>query len=81
MVYGYGILPEHLCTSIACAIFYKPPVPDVTDDSADELARLRREEGIDYIIEHVCRLDPAGEIADTIRAKISMLRDRGYIKE
>ena len=81
MVYGYGILPEHLCTSIACAIFYKPPVPDVTDDSADELARLRREEGIDYIIEHVCRLDPAGEIADTIRAKISMLKERGYIKE
>ena len=81
MVYSYGILPEHLCTSIACAIFYHPPGKDVQDDSADELARLRREEGVDYILEHICGLDPNGILADTVRTKIALLREKGYLHE
>jgi len=42
---------------------------------------MREAEGIDAVIEKVCKLDPNGELADLIRAKEKMLRERGWIRE
>lgn len=77
LVESYGIKPEHLCTAIAAALFYT----NESDEFAVELERLRREKGIDYIIENVCKLDPQGSLAMLIREKVQMLRQKGYIHE
>lgn len=77
LVLSCGIVPENLCLAIAAAIFYKCE----TDEFAVELARLRREEGVDYILENVCKLEPDGEIAVLVKEKIELLRKEGYINE
>ena len=76
LVYSYGILPENLCTAIAAAIYYT----NDEDPFALELRNLRETQGVDYVIETVCKLDPHGELADTIREKIQMLKQEGYIQ-
>ena len=77
LVLSCGIVPENLCIAIAAAIFYKCN----TDEFAVELGRMRREKGIDYILENVCKLDPKEEIAVLIKEKIEILKNEGYINE
>lgn len=76
LVESFGIKPENLATSIAAAIHYVSP----GDEFAVELGRLRRECGIDYILENVCKLDPKGDLAMLVKEKIEMLKGLGYIK-
>lgn len=71
----YGVVPHHLAIAIACAIHYEQP----GDEFAVELQRLRREEGVDYILENVCKLDTEGELAQLIRQKIDLIRQWGWI--
>ena len=63
LVQEYGIRPDNLCIAIAAAIHYVSP----GDPFAEELVRMRKEEGIDYIIEHVCEQDPNGELGMLIK--------------
>lgn len=77
LVESFGIKPENLCTAIAAAIYYK----NDTDEFAVELSRMRKEEGIDSILEKVCKIDPQGSLAMLIKEKIEMLRKEGYINE
>ena len=77
LVESYGIKPENLCTAIAAAIFYTQD----TDEFAVELGNMRREKGIDYILENVCKLDPVGSLAMLIKEKISLLQKKGCIHE
>lgn len=76
LVYSYGIMPENLCTSIAAAIYYT----NDADEFALALRNMRETQGVDHVIEHVCKLDPAGELGMKIKEKIEMLRKEGYIK-
>lgn len=76
LVESFGIRPENLATAIAAAIHYVSP----GDEFAVELGRLRREEGVDYILENVCKLDPNGSLATLVKEKIEMLKGLGYIK-
>ena len=76
LVYSYGILPENLCTAIAAAIYYT----NDEDPFALELRNLRENQGVDYVIENVCKLDPQGELACTVREKIQLLKQEGYIQ-
>lgn len=76
LVYSYGILPENLCTAIAAAIYYT----NDADPFALELRNLRENQGVDYVIENVCKLDPQGELACTVREKIQLLKQEGYIQ-
>ena len=76
LVYSFGIMPENLCTSIAAAIYYT----NDADEFALALRNMRENQGIDYVIENVCKLDPAGELGMKIKEKIEMLRQEGYIK-
>ncbi len=76
LVHEYGIRPENLCTAIAAALFYY----NETDEFAIKLKEMRENEGIDYILENVCKLDPNGEIAILVKEKVEMLKAEGYLK-
>lgn len=76
LVESFGIQPENLATAIAAAIHYVSP----GDEFAVELGRLRREKGVDHILENVCKLDPKGDLAMLVKEKIEMLKGLGYIK-
>ena len=77
LVLEYGIKPENLCIAIAAAIHYVSP----QDEFANELGRMREEEGIDAILEKVCKLDPQGELAMLVKEKIELLKTWGWIHE
>lgn len=77
LVLEYGIKPENLCIAIAAAIYYVSE----GDEFARELVRMRTEEGIDVVIEKVCKLDPNGELGLLIKEKIALLKEWGWIHE
>lgn len=77
LVDSYGITPENLCTAIAAAIYYKCE----SDEFANQLGEMRRNKGVDYILEHVCKLDVNGRIAVLVKEKIELLKKEGYIHE
>jgi len=77
LVLDCGIIPEHLCISIAAAIYYVSP----GDPSAEELVRMRTEEGIDAVLTKVCSLDPDGIIGKLVKEKINLLKEWGWIHE
>ena len=77
LVEEYGIKPENLCIAIAAAIYYK----NDEDESAVELGRIRREEGIDAVLEKVCQISSDGDLAKLIKEKIELLKEWGWINE
>ena len=76
LVESAGIKPENLCIAIAAAIHYFKE----TDEFAIELKRMREENGIDYILENVCKIDANGTIGTIVKEKIELLKKEGYIK-
>jgi len=77
LVDSVGIKPENLCIAIAAAIHYF----NETDEFAVELRRMRKENGIDYILENVCKIDANGTIGTLVKEKIEVLKKEGYINE
>lgn len=77
LVLEYGIKPENLCIAIAAAIHYVSE----GDEFARELVRMRTEEGVDAVLEKVCKLDPNGELGLMIKEKIALLKEWGWIHE
>lgn len=76
MVLSCGIRPENLATAIAAAIYYRNP----EDESARELARMVKEEGIDAVLKNVCEIDPDGELGSLIKEKIKQIKEWGWLK-
>lgn len=74
LVVQFGGVPEGLATSIAAALFYEQP----SDPIAMQLKQLREEQGIDYMLEIICRLDKEADkqLITLIKEKIEMLRER-----
>lgn len=77
LVEEYGIRPHNLCIAIAAAMYYE----NEKDESARELVHIRKEEGIDSILENVCGLDPNGGLGMLVKSKIEMLKEWGWIHE
>lgn len=77
LVDSYGIKPENLCIAIAAAIYYVSE----SDEFANQLVEMRKEKGVDYILENVCKIDPNGSIGTLVKEKIEMLKAEGYINE
>ncbi|HCT93027.1 MAG TPA: mannitol-1-phosphate 5-dehydrogenase [Lachnospiraceae bacterium] len=75
LVKEYGIEPHNLCIAIAAAIYYE----NEGDEFARELLRIRKEEGIDVVLEKVCGLDADGALGMLIKEKIRLLREWGWI--
>ena len=72
-----GVRPENIALGCAAALYFENP----EDESAVELARLRREKGIDYILEHISKLDLNSPVAKEIKEAIETLKQKGWIKE
>ena len=77
LVLEYGIKPENLCVAIAAAIYYKSQ----GDEFANELVRIRTEEGIDAVLTKVCGIEADGELGMLIKSKIELLKEWGWINE
>lgn len=77
LVESYGIVPENLATAIAAAIYYE----NDTDEFAVQLKKMRENEGVDYILENVCKLDAESKLALLIKEKIAYLKEKGYIND
>ncbi len=73
----YGMEPHNLCIAIAAAIYYE----NEEDESARELVRIRREEGIDAVLEKVCRLAADESLGMLVKSKIRLLKEWGWIHE
>lgn len=77
LAWEYGIEPHNLCIAIAAAMYYE----NEGDEFARELVRIRKEEGIDSILENVCGLDPSGSLGMLVKSKIGLLKEWGWIHE
>lgn len=73
----YGTEPHNLCIAIAAAIYYE----NEEDEFARELTRIRKEEGIDAVLENVCGLDADGTLGMLVKSKISLMKEWGWIHE
>lgn len=77
LVDSCGIVPENLCLAIAAAIYYT----NDEDEFAVSLSQMRKEKGIDYVLENVCKIDANGTIGTLVKEKIELLKKEGYINE
>ena len=68
---------KNLCVAIAAAIYYKSQ----GDEFANELVRIRTEEGIDAVLTKVCGIEADGELGMLIKSKIELLKEWGWINE
>ncbi|MBI3911074.1 MAG: mannitol-1-phosphate 5-dehydrogenase [Armatimonadetes bacterium] len=60
----HDVTPLQIARGIAAALRFDPP----GDPSAGELQALLQQEGLDDVLERVCGLPPAGELAGMIRS-------------
>ena len=74
---GIGLEPKSIAMGCAAALYYENP----EDEAARELVKLRREKGVDYILEHISKLDLNGPEVKCIREAVEELRKKGWIKE
>lgn len=74
----YGVKPDGILTSIACAIFYNGAP---TDESAQQLIRMRQTRGVDAVLREVCKINPENSLYDYIKQRIEELRKCDIIKE
>lgn len=72
----YGVVPEALAVAIACAIHYEQP----DDEFAVALKQMREEQGIEYILENVCKLELNSPLAQLILQKVQQIRQWGWVQ-
>lgn len=72
-----GVKPKAIALATAAALYYEDP----QDESAVKLKAMREEHGVEYILRHVCELDPQEELYGMILAGIAELKARGWLKE
>lgn len=72
-----GRKPKAIALATAAALYYENP----EDESAVKLAEMRREHGVEYIMQNVCGLRPDEELYGMILDSIQQLKDKGWIKE
>ncbi len=65
-----GRVPAHFALGIAGALLYRHPA----DTQAGQLVEMLREQGVAWVLESVCGLDPAGDLAQAVAT-----RYRGFI--
>lgn len=72
-----GIVPEAIALGTAAALYYDYP----EDKEAMELQRLRKEKGIDFILDNICGLGENRELKELITSSVDTLKSRGWIQE
>ena len=76
LMMDYGVKPDGILTSIACAIYYNG-----VDETAIELKRIRSQDGVDAVLNNVCGIDPDSELGKLIKERIKELVKKCIIKE
>lgn len=66
---AYGITPTNVCLATAAALLYDNP----DDPAAVQMQRMIREEGVQHVLESICRLEPNSSLARLIIAQIDVL--------
>ncbi len=77
LVESCGIEPKNLAVAIAAAIYYT----NDADESAVELRRMRQEEGVNAVLEKVCKMDPDGSLAALVKKEILAFKAENLIRE
>ncbi|NLF37754.1 MAG: mannitol dehydrogenase, partial [Clostridiaceae bacterium] len=77
MAIEYDILPCNLCIAIAAAIYYE----NAEDESSNTLKKMREIQGVDTVLDRVCKIDINGILGKLIKCKIELLKLRGWINE
>lgn len=72
-----GVKPYAIALCTAAALFYKNP----EDKSAVQLQKMREENGLEYILQYICRLKPNDELYRMILDSVKELQKRGWIIE
>lgn len=72
-----GVKPTAIALAAAAALFYDEP----DDESAVKLQAMRKEHGVEYILQNVCQLKPDEELYQMILNGIEELRAKGWLKE
>ncbi len=72
-----GLEPKNIALGCAAALYYENP----EDEVANELVALRKEKGVDYILETISKVDLNGPVAKCIKDAIETLKAKGWIKE
>jgi mannitol-1-phosphate 5-dehydrogenase len=66
-----------LCIAIAAAIYYE----NAEDESSNTLKKMREIQGVDTVLDRVCKIDTNGILGKLIKCKIELLKLRGWINE
>lgn len=77
LVESCKIRPENLSIAIAAAIYYE----NDGDEFAVKLKDMRENQGVDYVLENVCKLPSDSDLAKLVKEKIAYLKERGYIHD
>lgn len=72
-----GTKPEAISLGAAAALYFDNP----EDSEAVELQKLRKEKGIDYVLDNICGLQNNQELKDMILSSIEVLKAKGWIPE
>lgn len=73
----YGIKPENVALVAAAAILYDNP----EDESAMKLQGILKEQGVDAVLEQICRIEPNGELGSLIKQKLEVVRSGEWMNE
>ncbi|MGI6000304.1 MAG: hypothetical protein ACOX8J_04755 [Candidatus Merdisoma sp.] len=76
MALEHGIDPRTIIRTIAAALFFD----EKTDESAQELKKLRETKGIPYILTHICGLDQQEELYRRVLEAVEELKREGLVK-
>lgn len=79
MIQRQGIEPVNEARTLAAALYYHSE--NESDPSAAELRRMRREEGVDAVLQRVCRISQTEKLAEYVHEQIDELRKLGWIDE
>jgi len=70
----YGVTPRNVCLATAAALIYD----HAEDQSAAEVQRMIREEGLDQVFRAICGIEPASELAGIIRQQLDVIGSRKW---
>lgn len=75
MALKHGIYPKTLIDAIAKALYFDPP----GDESAAKLKEMRREKGIPYVLQTVCKLTPEEPLYGAVLEAVNELQKQGMV--
>ena len=76
MALKHGIYPETLIDTIAKALYFDFE----EDESAIKLAQMRKDKGIEYVLQKVCQLSPEEPLYQEVLKSVDKIRKQGLVK-